>query len=107
MEPERRAVRVAREVVNELDRVLDAERGPDGEPSVNDFLTIDLLPIVDAFAAGFDDLPEVLPGRSDYRLLVSSGVLVRGVAVIGHVSSDAAIELVYIKLDLETLWGDD
>ncbi len=87
--------------------MLDAERGPNGEPSVNDFLTIDLLPIVDVFATGFDGLPEALPGRSDYRLLVSTGVLVRGVAVIGQLCSDAAVELVYIKLDLDTSWGDD
>jgi hypothetical protein len=29
-------------VFDELDRVLGIERGPNGEPSVNDFLTIDL-----------------------------------------------------------------
>jgi hypothetical protein len=34
--PERWTVRVSRDVFDELDRVLGAERGPNGEPSVND-----------------------------------------------------------------------
>jgi hypothetical protein len=53
---------VSHDVFDELDRRLGSERGPNGEPSVNDFLTIDLLPIVDAFATGFDDLPKRSPG---------------------------------------------
>jgi hypothetical protein len=85
-----------------LDRVLGIERGPGGEPSVNDFLTIDLLPIVDAFATRFDELPEAVRGRPDYRLLISAGVPVRGVAVIGPITSDGSIELLHIRLDFDT-----
>ena len=106
MDAERRTVRVSRDVFDELDRVLGAERGPNGEPSVNDFLTIDLLPIVDAFALRFDDLSEAVPGRPDYRLLITAGALVRGVSVIGQLTSDDSIELVYIKLDLDTPWDE-
>jgi hypothetical protein len=101
---ERRTVRVSHDVFDELERVLGAERGPNGEPSVNDFLTIDLLPIVDAFAERFDGLPEAVPGRSDYRLLIAAGVLVRGVAVIGQLGPDGSIELLSIRLDLDTDW---
>lgn len=72
----RRTVRVSRAVFDELDRRLSSERSPSGEPSVNDFLTIDLLPIVDTFANRFDELPEAIAGRPDYRLLISTGVLV-------------------------------
>lgn len=106
MERQRRTVRVSHDVFDELDRRLGAERGPNGEPSVNDFLTIDLLPIVDAFAARFDDLPEVVPGRPDYRILIAAGVLVRGVSVIGQLTSDESIELLHIKLDLATSWDE-
>ncbi len=106
MERQRRTVRVSHEVFDELDRRLGAERGPNGEPSVNDFLTIDLLPIVDAFATRFDDLPEAVPGRSDYRLLIAAGALVRGVSVIGQLTSDESIELLHIKLDLDTPWDE-
>lgn len=101
----RRTVRVSRDVFDELDRRLGPDRGPNGEPSVNDFLTIELLPIVDAFAVRFDDLAEALPGRSDYRMLITAGALVRGVAVIGQLTSDETIELLHIKLDLDTPWG--
>ena len=104
MTSERRTVRVSHDVFDELDRVLGAERGPDGEPSVNDFLTIDLLPIVDAFALGFDELPEAVPGRSDYRLLITAGVLIRGVAVIGQLTTDGTVELLHIRLDFDTEW---
>jgi hypothetical protein len=95
---ERRTVRVSHDVFDALDRLLGPERGPNGEPSANDFLTIDLLPIVDRFATGFDDLPDAIPGRSDYKLLIAAGVLVRGVSVIGQLTSDETIELVYINL---------
>ena len=104
MTSERRTVRVSHDVFDELDRVLGAERGPDGEPSVNDFLTIDLLPIVDAFALRFDELPEAVPGRSDYRLLITAGVLIRGVAVIGQLTTDGTVELLHIRLDFDTEW---
>ena len=97
-------MRVSVGVFDELDRVLAAERGPNGEPSVNDFLTIDLLPIVDAFAERFHELPEAVPGQPDFRLLVTAGALVRGVAVIGELTPDGTIELVNIQLDLETEW---
>lgn len=106
MERRRRTVRVSHAVFNELDRRLGAVRRPSGEPSVNDFLTIELLPLVDAFADRFDDLPEAIPGRSDYRLLIAAGVLVRGVSVIGQLTSDASIELLHIKLDLDTPWDE-
>ena len=104
MTGDRRTVSVSHDVFDELDRVLGAERGPNGEPSVNDFLTIDLLPIVDAFATRFDSLAEAIPGRSDYRLLIGAGALVRGFAVIGQLVPDGSIELLHIRLDLDTEW---
>lgn len=106
MERRRRTVRVSHDVFDELDRRLGAQRGRDGEPSVNDFLTIELLPIVDAFAERFDDLPAAVPGRTDYRLLITAGVLVRGVSVIGQLTSDDSIELLYIKLDFDSTWDE-
>jgi hypothetical protein len=103
---ERRSVRVSHAVFDELDRVLGIERGPNGEPAVNDFLTIDLLPIVDTFATRFDELPEAVQSRPDYRLLISAGVLVRGVAVVGQSISDGSIELLHIRLALDSEWDE-
>ena len=104
MSSERRTVSVSHAVFEELDRVLGAERGPNGEPSANDFLTIDLLPIVDAFATRFDTFPEAVLGRADYRMLIGSGALVRGFVVFGQLVPDGSIELLHIRLDLDTEW---
>jgi hypothetical protein len=99
MAGDRLTVRVSRGVFDEIDRVLGPERGPHGEPSANDFLTIDLLPIVDTFATRFDELPEIVRGRPDYRVLISTGLLVQAVAVVGQLTSDGSVELISIRLD--------
>lgn len=95
----RRVVRVTRDLFDEIDRVLGPERGPDGKPSANDFLAADLLRIVERFATQFDELPEHIPGRPDYRMLIAAGVLVHAVAVIGQLNADDSVELVSIRID--------
>lgn len=97
---DRRPVRATYGCFEDLDRQLGSERGPNGEPSRADFQTIELLRVVDRFAVQFDDLPELIPGRSDYRVLLTSGVLVRALNVVGHLASDGAIALVSIDIDL-------
>lgn len=81
MTPARRDVRPTRDFFLDLDRQLPDRRGPGGEPSRTDFQTHDLLLILDRFAIGWDDLPPLIPGRDDYRVLISVGVLVPTVAV--------------------------
>jgi hypothetical protein len=49
---------------------------------------------------GFDELPEHIPGRPDYRVLSSAGLLARAVAVVGQLNPDDTIELVSIRIDL-------
>ena len=44
----------------DLDRQLPAERGPEGQPSTNDFQVFELLRIVERFAVGFEDLPRLI-----------------------------------------------
>ncbi len=97
---ERRTVRATYGFFEDLDRQLGSDRGPNGEPSTTDFQTIELLRVVDRFAEQFDDLPELIPGRSDYRVLLASGVLVRSFNVVGQLVSDGAIELVSIDLGI-------
>ncbi len=46
---ERRAVRATARFFEDLDRQLSAERGPDGQPSTNDFQVFDLFRIVETF----------------------------------------------------------
>ena len=100
----RRVVRVTDQFFDDLDRQLDAERGPNGEPSVNDFNVYELLEIVERFATGFDDLPQPIEGRSDYRMLITAGVLVPRYSIIGQLAPDDAVELIQIELDLDAGW---
>lgn len=98
MTGERRTVRTTQSFFEDLDRQFPAERGPDGEPSAHDFQVFELLRIVEAFATAFDELPALIPGRADYRILITTGVLVPRLAVVGQLVADNAVEL--IELDV-------
>lgn len=105
MSNDRLEVRAALEFFADLDRQLPAERGPQGEPSTNDFQVFELLVIVERFAVGFADLPELIPGRSDYRVMIATGVLLRGYSVVGRLAPDGAVELVALEIDLDNDWS--
>lgn len=104
MSPNRRVVRATPRFFEDPDRQLRTNRGPNGEPSTNDFQVFELLRIVDRFAVGFDDLPRLIPERDDYRVLVMSGTLVPGFSVIGQLATDGAIELMQLDIDTELDW---
>ena len=105
MSPNRRVVRATPRFFEDLDRQLRAERGPNGEPSTNDFQVFELIRVVDRFAVDFDELPRLIPERDDYRVLVMSGTLVPGFSVIGQLASDRAVELVQLDIDTELDWS--
>jgi hypothetical protein len=88
----------------DLDRQLRAERGPNGEPSTNDFQAFELLEIVERFATGFWQLPELIPGRTDYRLLIATGQLMRAFSVVGQLAPDGAVELISLEIDTGNDW---
>jgi hypothetical protein len=69
----RRVVRATADFFQDLDRQLRPERSPAGQPSANDFQVFELIRIVDRFATGFDEFPELIRGRPDYRILISLG----------------------------------
>jgi hypothetical protein len=100
----RRVVRATSSFFDDLDRQMPVERGPSGEASSRDFQTFELLRIVERFATGFDDLPELIAGRSEYRVLVAEGTLVYGFAVVGQLASDGAVELVQLDVDRQSPW---
>lgn len=104
MSPTRRIVRATPRFFEDLDRQLRDERGPNGEPSANDFQVFELIRIVDRFAVNFDDLPRLISEREDYRVLVMSGTLVAGFSVIGQLAADGAVELVQLDIDTELEW---
>ena len=93
-------VRATLEFFQDLDRQLPAERGRNGEPSTHDFQVVELLPIVERFATEFHELPPLIDGRSDYRVLLASGTLVYALAVVGQLAPDGAVGLVQLDIDL-------
>ena len=104
MTAERRTVRATQRFFEDLDRQLPAERGPNGEPSTNDFQVLDLLRIVERFAIGWNDLPRLFPDRPRYRILIAAGNVVARFAVIGQLAPDEAVELVQLDIDTESTW---
>lgn len=69
-----------------------------------DFLSIDMLEIVEWFATRLDSIPQLFDGRTDYRVLVKNGLLVRAMEVIGVEGHDGSVELVGLELDLSMNW---
>ena len=102
MTTERRAVRATARFFEDLDRQLGAARAPDGQPSTNDFQVFDLFRIVETFATQFDELPELIAGRADYRTVIGVGVVVARFAVIGQLAPDGAVELVQLDIDIDS-----
>lgn len=97
----RRQVRATVAFFEDLDRQLPAERSP-GVPSRSDFQAYELLEIVEAFATGFDGLPELIPGRPDYRILITTGRVVATVSVTAQLAPDGVVDLVGI--DIQIAW---
>lgn len=104
MSGDRRTVRTTQRFFEDLDRQLPPERGPRGEPSAHDFQVYELLRVVEQFATGFDSMAELIAGRPDYRILITSGLLVPRFVVTGQLAPDGAIELIRLRLDLEAGW---
>ncbi len=97
---ERRTVRVDPRFLEQLDAQLGEERGPNGEPSRIDFLRFELPAIEDDFALRFDELLEVIPGRLDYRQVITTGRLVPAIAIVGQLTADGSVLLLGIELDV-------
>ena len=100
MSGDRRTVRTTKQFFQDLDRQLPPERGPHGEPSAHDFQVYELLRVVEQFATEFDTMAELIPGRPEYRILITSGLLVPRFVVTGQLAPDGAVELVRLRLDL-------
>lgn len=100
---EPREVRVDPGFFEQLDAQLGPDRGPRGEPSSTDFLLVDLPPIADVCSLQFDELPELIPGRPDYRVVITTGTLVSRLSVIGQLRGNSVI-LVGVELDLDAGW---
>ena len=105
MTAERRPVRATPAFFEDLDRQLPEER-ESGFPSRADFQAYDLLPLIDRFATGFDDLPQLIAGRPQYRVLIARGRLIPVISAVAQLAVDGAVELVQLNLDLASMWDD-
>lgn len=102
----RRTVRVTADFFVLLEGQLPDERGPNGEPTVAEFVAGDLVEIIERFATGWDALPTSVRGRTDYRVLITTTHLVPYVSVYGQLSPvDGGIELIDIDIDLAGPWS--
>ena len=61
----------------------------------------DLVRIHDHFAEHWNDLPQPIVGRPDYRLHIGRGTYVASYAVAGQLAVDGWIELVEIEIEIE------
>lgn len=101
-----RRVRPLPEFFHALDQQLSDERGPNGEPSRYDFLSLELPEAMEDFALLWESLPCSVPGREDYRILVKRGHLVAAMSIEAQLSPvSGVIELVDIHLELT--WPGD
>ena len=101
---ERRTVRTTSSFEDDLHRQLRDERGPNGEPSVADFEAVELPEIIEEFAVDLDKVPPLIRGRSDYRLLIKTGVLFRAISVTAQLVSDGSVELLQLGIDTGQAW---
>lgn len=101
-----RRVRPLPEFFHALDQQLPDERGPNGEPSRYDFLSLELPEAMEDFALLWDSLPRSVQGREDYRILVKRGHLVAAMSIEAQLSPvSGVIELIDIHLELT--WPGD
>ncbi len=96
-----RPVRVLDSFYDNVFRGLRIERGPNGEPSADDFLDLDLPGIIDYFAACYDTLPRYLTDHPHYRVLIGSGLTVYAYHVVCQLAPDGAVELIQIGFDTD------
>ena len=96
---ERRTVLVTETFFDQPDIYFGPERGPHGEPSATDFIVLELPAIVERFATDFEGLPEIVDGVPAGRMLITSGVLVRAMAVFGLATSDITVELIGLTVE--------
>ena len=75
------------------------KRHVEGCPTAQ-FISADLLAAIERFATSRDELPRLIAGRDDYRVLISRGRLVYAFVVEGQLADDGTIELVSIELDI-------
>ena len=84
-------------------RAFRHDRGPNGEPSRDDFMATELPRIEKYFAEHWDDMPD-WQGNPRYKQRTFRGSLAYMYHVIGQLDPDRTITLAELHIDLE--WPD-
>lgn len=100
--PTRRRVQISDAFFDQIEELLEDVRRNETEPSVTDFLVLEIPAIVERFATGFDDLPEIVDGVAAGRMLIAAGVLVPVFVVFGVLVADGSVEIIGIDIDMLT-----
>ncbi len=93
-----RVVRFTEQFFDRLEAFLPEERGPDGSPSLTDFLLLDLPVIRDRLAADYEG---VTMGTDDLdvRVYVGRSILVARVAVYVALDAGNNVEAFWVDID--------
>ena len=94
-----RRVVVSGDVFDDIDLQLPAERGPNGEPSADDFIAQDLTAIVQLMAEQWDNLPPRFAELTNIRVLIAAGRMVHAIVAVGMLLPDNTIEIVEVGID--------
>lgn len=94
----RRHVVVLPEFFNRLDELLPAERTDDGSPSTADFVLHELTNIVETLADDYEAVTTAIPAQHG-RVMVTTGMLVKGIAVYVELRPHGAVELYWLDID--------
>ena len=94
----RRRVVVLPEFFDRLDELLPPERTADGSPSTADFVLHELTNIVETLAADYEAVTTALPGQHG-RVMVTTGMLLKGIAVYVDLTPSGAVELYWLDVD--------
>lgn len=97
----RRVVRASSGFFRDLSRQLAQQGPPHGRPPGSDFRIFELVRVVERFATAFDDLPELIPGRHDYRVVRGTGTITPRFVVVGQLAGDGSVALVEFSADDE------
>lgn len=95
----RRQVRVTEHFFDRLDDLLPESRTATGGPSAADFLLHEMPAIIDRLAASFEASTLAVDDDPDLRVLITADVMVTYIAVYAVLTSDGAIEIIYLELD--------
>jgi hypothetical protein len=93
-----REVRFTEQFFDRLDWLLPEERSSMGEPSVTDFLLMELPTIRDLLSSRFEDVT-VATSDPDVRVCVVTGVLVKAVAVFASIDQRDRVEVFWLVID--------